>query len=70
MMKKCGDLFATVGTWTGADGKQHKRKIRCGVLMRDDSSGRMAIRIEAVPVAREWSGWLSVSPETEQGHDG
>jgi hypothetical protein len=67
-MRKHAELFATVGTWQDDHGKTHKRKVRCGVLMRDDSSGRMAVRIEALPVLPDWSGWLSVgvSRETER----
>ena len=60
MMRKYADLLATVGTWTSEDGKTHKRRLKCGVVMRDSTSGKMAIRIEVIPVAPEWSGWLSV----------
>lgn len=69
-MRKGGDLFATVGTWTDDCGNTHKRKVRCGVLMRDDKSGRLSIRIEALPVAREWSGWLSVAPGSDEDRRG
>ena len=61
-MRKAADLFASVGEWTDSDGKRHKGRVRCGVLMTDDGNGRTSIRIEALPVEPGWSGWLSVVP--------
>lgn len=69
-MRKHADLLATVGEWTDNQGQKHKRRMHCGVVMRDDRSGRLAVRIELLPVAREWSGWLAVRPCGEgAGHD-
>ena len=62
MMRKFADLRATVGTWKDTAGKTHKRRISVGVVMRDSTTGRMSIRIEAIPVCPEWKGWLSVVP--------
>ena len=66
-MRKHGDLMATVGTWTDDKGRTHKRRIRCGVVMRDDVSGRMSIRLELVPVSPDWKGWLSIVRSGEAG---
>ena len=60
MMRKHADLLATVGTWISEDGKTHKRRLKCGVVMRDSTSGKMSIRIEMIAILPEWSGWLSV----------
>ena len=68
-MRKHADLFATVGTWTGDDGKKHKRRLKCGVVMRDSESGRMSIRLELIPVSPEWHGWLSVLPANQETED-
>ena len=68
-MRKHADLFATVGNWTSEDGKKHKRRLRCGVLMLDDKSARMSIRLELIPVSPEWHGWISVVPANQEPDD-
>jgi hypothetical protein len=65
-MRKYGDLYATVGTWVDDQGRKHKRKVRCSVVMQDDRSGRLAIRIEALPVIPDWFGWLAVENINDQ----
>ena len=60
MMRRHGDIMASVGEYTDAQGRKAKRWIRCGVLMRDDVSGALSIKLDAVPVLPTWSGWLAV----------
>lgn len=59
-MRRFGDLMASVGEYVDADGKKAKTWIKCGVVMRDDTSGAMSIKLDAVPVAPGWSGWLAI----------
>lgn len=59
-MRRHGDIMASVGEYTDAQGRKAKRWIRCGVLMRDDSSGALSIKLDAVPVLPSWSGWFAV----------
>ena len=60
MMRKYGDLLATVERWKTAEGEVRKRRISVGVVMKDDQNGAMAIRLDLVPVSLDWIGWLSV----------
>lgn len=71
MMQKYGDLMASVGEFLDErTGRQAKRQIKCGVVMRDDASGKFSIKMDSVPISPEWSGWLSVkNVETEQVRD-
>lgn len=59
-MRRYGDLMASVGEYTDQTGKKAKRWTRCGVVMRDDKSGALSIKVDAVPIGPTWSGWFSV----------
>lgn len=66
MMHKYGDLMASVGEYFDArSGRQAKRTVHCGVVMRDDQSGKLSVKLDTVPVSPQWSGWLSVKNITE-----
>jgi hypothetical protein len=67
-MKRHGDLMASVGEYIDSQGRKAKRWIRCGVVMVDDRSGAMSIKLDAVPVTPGWSGWLAVR-NTETGQE-
>jgi hypothetical protein len=67
-MQRHGDLMASVGEFTDANGKKAKRWIRCGVVMKDDKSGALSIKLDAVPVTPGWSGWLAIR-NTETGQE-
>ena len=60
-MRHHADLFATVGEYTDQDGKKAKRRVKVGAIFRDGASGAMSIKLDVIPVAREWSGWISVA---------
>lgn len=66
-MRKYADLMASVGEFTDAQGRRAKRWVPCGVLMRDDASGALSVKLDAVPVAPAWSGWLAVRNAREDG---
>lgn len=59
-MRRYADLFATVGEFTDADGRKAKRQLKVGVVMRDDTSGALSVKLDAVPVDPRWSGWLAL----------
>ncbi len=54
-------VVATTGTYKGHDGNEKKRYTQCGIAFTDDQ-GRISIKLDAVPVTPEWSGWLSLFP--------
>ena len=60
MMRRHGDLMASVGEFIDQDGRKAKRWLKVGVVMRDDQSGALSIKLDAIPVSPDWSGWLAV----------
>jgi hypothetical protein len=59
MAKPTHELVATIGEYTDRKtGEKKKRRLKVGTVWLDDQ-GRESILIEAFPVSREWSGWLS-----------
>jgi len=66
MAKKVFDVVATVGKYTDKQtGAEKKRYLTCGAAFEDDQ-GRLSIKLEAVPVGSEWSGWLSLYTPKER----
>lgn len=55
------EVVATVGEYTSAGGERKKRYLNVGSAFTDDQ-GRVSLKLDAVPVAAEWSGWLSLYP--------
>lgn len=58
MSKKVYDVVATVGEYKTNDGTVKKRYLTCGAVFQGDKG--MSIKLEALPVGKEWSGWLSL----------
>lgn len=56
--RKVYDLVATIGKYTDHHGEEKKRYHNCGSVFEDDQ-GRLSIKVEAIPVGPEWSGWMS-----------
>ena len=69
-MKKTHDLVATVGEYQDKQsGEMKKRYVNCGVVLTDEETGRMSIKLETVPVSPEWSGWFSLfEPRDKDGN--
>jgi len=59
--RRTHDVVAAVGTYKDRDGKEKKRYLNCGSAFTDDE-GRISIKLDAVPVSPDWSGWLSLYP--------
>jgi len=66
-MKKSHDLVATIGSYTNSSGEEKKRYQKCGAVFTSDD-GRMSVKLDAVPLGPEWSGWFSLyDAELNQG---
>lgn len=59
-MRKKYDLVATVGTYKDRQtGEEKKRYMQCGCIFESED-GRMAIKLDGLPVTPEWSGWIQL----------
>jgi hypothetical protein len=56
---------ATVGEYTDRDGAKKKRFANVGILFEDEQ-GRMSLKLDTVPVAPGWSGWISFYPPQDR----
>lgn len=59
--KRTHEVVATIGKYTDASGEEKKRYINIGSAFTDDQ-GRVSLKLDAVPVNPEWTGWLSLYP--------
>ncbi len=61
-MTKKYECIATVGAWTDpATGKKNKRTVAVGSIY-ESSGGKLVLRIDAIPVSPDWSGWMQLKP--------
>lgn len=58
MATKKYEAVATIGKYTDRNGQEKKRYINVGTVFEDDQ-GRLSLKLDAVPVGQEWSGWIS-----------
>jgi hypothetical protein len=65
-MKKKYEAVATVGKYTDREGNEKKRYVNVGIVFEDDQ-GRLALKMDSVPVSPEWSGWISFFEPRERG---
>lgn len=57
--RKVYDAVATVGTYKDRQtGEEKKRRVNVGAVFENDQ-GQLSMRLEMVPVGKEWSGWIS-----------
>lgn len=52
-------LWASTREYRDKAGRRRKVRTRVGAIFRDESSGRLAVKLEAVPVGDGWRGWLA-----------
>lgn len=70
MAKATNKIVATVGTYKDRQtGEEKKRYITVGTEFTDDQ-GRRSLKIDAMPVSPEWSGWLSLYPLDDDRQQG
>lgn len=60
-MTKTHDVIATIRKWTGSDGTKHSTTMPVGAIFIS-SKGSQVLKIDALPLSREWSGWLAIRP--------
>lgn len=58
MAKLVYDAVATIGKYTDKQGNEKKRYIPVGKVFESESGG-LSLKLDAVPVDQEWSGWIS-----------
>ena len=64
MSKYTHDIVATIGEYTDKEGNTKKRYQKCGAAFTNDE-GQISIKLDAVPITPDWSGWLSLYPKKE-----
>ena len=66
--RKKYEAVAIIGTYTASNGAEKKRYLNVGTVFENDD-GRLSLKLDAVPVGQEWSGWISFfePKEREQG---
>ena len=58
------DIVATIGTYNDREGNEKKRYHKCGAAFTNDE-GQISIKIDAMPVSPDWTGWLSLYEKKE-----
>jgi hypothetical protein len=59
MAKKVFDVVAVTGKYTDRNGNEKSRYQPCGAVFENDR-GNLSLKLEALPVGSEWSGWLQL----------
>lgn len=52
------DAVATIGEYKDRNGETKKRYVNVGSVFENDK-GNLSLKLDAVPVGQEWSGWIS-----------
>ena len=60
-MTRTHSLLATTREWVDDAGKKHKVRIEVGAIFRS-KAGNLVLKLDAVPITRDWSGWLAAEP--------
>jgi len=61
-MKMKYTAVATIGEYTDkATGKKAKRTLPIGAVF-ESAGGRLVLKLDAVPVSADWSGWVALKP--------
>jgi len=68
MAKKIYDAVATIGEYKDRNGETKKRYVNVGSVFENDK-GQLSLKLDAVPVGQDWSGWISFfEPKERDGH--
>ena len=59
------DIIATVGEYKPKEGEIKKRYQKCGALFESED-GRQSIKLDAIPISPDWSGWFSLYEPRER----
>lgn len=52
------EAVCTIGKYIDRQGNEKKRYITVGSVFEDEQ-GRLSLKLDAVPVGQDWSGWVS-----------
>lgn len=69
-MKRLYDVVATVGKYTDAAGQEKYRYQNCGAVFAKtlpNGDTVRVIKLEAMPVGRDFDGWFNCYPVKEKG---
>ena len=58
MAHKKYDAVATIGEYTDRNGEKKKRYQNVGSVFENED-GRLSLKLDAIPLGPEWSGWIS-----------
>lgn len=68
-MKRRYEVIATVGNYTDqSTGKKVKRTLPVGAIY-ESTGGKLVLRLDAIPVATEFSGWMQLRPCSTIGRE-
>lgn len=59
------DVLATIGEYRDKSGQTKKQRIKIGRVFTGDD-GRQAIKLDSMPVAPGWNGWLNIFPKQDE----
>ncbi len=65
MATKKYDAVAMVGEYKNSAGETKKRYMNVGAVFENDK-GELSLKLEAIPVGPNWSGWVSFYPPKER----
>jgi hypothetical protein len=65
MAKYVFDAVATIGTYI-KDGQEKKQYLKVGKVFENDK-GQMSMKLDALPVGKDWSGWISLYEPSRDG---
>lgn len=63
------NVVATIGEYTDLEGNKKKRYMNVGVCFTNDQ-GQQSIKLNALPVTPDWSGFLSLYPKETSSNSG
>jgi hypothetical protein len=60
-MAKLYDVLKAVDTYTGHDGEEKTEWLKCGVVFRNEKSGKLSLKLRALPLVDMADGmWFSL----------
>ena len=65
-MKKKYDAVATVGKYKNNQGEEKKRYLNVGTVFENEK-GQLSMKLEALPIGTEWTGWVSFYEPKDNG---
>lgn len=61
------DAVATVGSYTDRNGQDKKRYLNVGAVFENENG--LSLKIEALPLSKDWNGWIAFYPPKESRTD-